>query len=452
MKRATRLIPALSQPLRASARPISVSLLSRPVAGPSTSTIYLSLRHNSTTAVPPTQPPASANGEEVPPNVTFEGLNEQADEEIERALAARSVEAATWFPTSSGTSEPILLPVSSLASPTPTLPSDANMVIALPSDVFGQRVRRDILHRCVVWFLSHRRAGTKQTKSRSTVNYSGHKMRPQKGTGHARQGDASSGTRRGGAPIHPFNPKDWAQALPRKVRDLGLRIALSSKLATGLLRVVPDLNEAGWRNTGSASRGLSNGLGDYIVEPTPEGVAAETAEAEAAGAEATSAEATEAEVVVETEALEGAAESGTAAETEAAAPLERKNKPRREVIPRFGPSKQLSILFLHSPLKPAEDVKEFTRVVRNIPGIEVLSADEVQVYHILKSRWLVMEGDVVDWFSGEAQAEMEAFGWDREGETEWTGEEGEVLPITGEGEAAPVEEATPAETREKLTV
>jgi large subunit ribosomal protein L4 len=56
-------------------------------------------------------------------------------------------------------------------------------------------MRKDILHRNVVWYLSTLREGNQSTKTRSTVNYSGRKIRPQKGSGKARAGDRSSGTR-----------------------------------------------------------------------------------------------------------------------------------------------------------------------------------------------------------------------------------------------------------------
>ena len=84
--------------------------------------------------------------------------------------------------------------VSSLASTTPTLAA-GDATVSLPASVFGQPMRKDILHRCVVWFLSTLRQGTQSTRTRSTVAYSGKKLRQQKGTGKARVGDAGSGTR-----------------------------------------------------------------------------------------------------------------------------------------------------------------------------------------------------------------------------------------------------------------
>jgi large subunit ribosomal protein L4 len=104
--------------------------------------------------------------------------------------------------------------------------------------VFGQAVRSDILHQVVRWQLAKRRQGTHKAKTRGEVNKTTRKMYKQKGTGRARHGAASAPQFRGGG--KPFGPKprDHAIGLPKKVRQLGLRIALSSKLADGKLVVL----------------------------------------------------------------------------------------------------------------------------------------------------------------------------------------------------------------------
>ncbi|WVQ98782.1 50S ribosomal protein L4 [Kwoniella sp. CBS 9459] len=378
MKSAARLIPSFSQPLRSSVRSTSartlLPLARASVAGPSTSTIPAS-RLYATTSIPPrsslpsditsTSELTGTEAEEVPSNLTFEELEQEADDEIERALAEQDSELSSFFNSSSSRFEPVLLPISSLASLTPTLPSDAELAISLPPDVFAQPIRRDILHRCVIWYLSTLRSGTKTTKTRSTVNYSGRKLRPQKGTGRARLGDASSGVLRGGAPIFPIKPKNWAQQLPRKVRELGLKIALSSKLSSGLLRVVQDLNEGQWTGTNDARRALCDGV---VVIESPVDLEP---------------------VLKASETIDAGSES-TARETEKDV----------QILNRFGRPEDLSVLFLHSPSKSPEQLLEFHRVVRNIPGIELMSTDEVEAYHILKYKWLVMEGGAVDAFSG----------------------------------------------------
>jgi large subunit ribosomal protein L4 len=104
--------------------------------------------------------------------------------------------------------------------------------------VFGQTVRSDILHQVVRWQLAKRRQGTHKAKTRGEVNKTRRKMYKQKGTGRARHGAASAPQFRGGG--KPFGPKprDHAIGLPKKVRQLGLKIALSSKLADGKLVVL----------------------------------------------------------------------------------------------------------------------------------------------------------------------------------------------------------------------
>jgi large subunit ribosomal protein L4 len=104
--------------------------------------------------------------------------------------------------------------------------------------VFGQAVRPDILHQVVRWQLAKRRQGTHKVRTRGEISKTTRKMYKQKGTGRARHGAASAAQFRGGA--KPFGPKprDHAIGLPKKVRKLGLKIALSSKLADGKLVVL----------------------------------------------------------------------------------------------------------------------------------------------------------------------------------------------------------------------
>jgi large subunit ribosomal protein L4 len=104
--------------------------------------------------------------------------------------------------------------------------------------VFGQPLRRDILHDVVRWQLAKRRQGTHQSKTRGEIKATTRKMYKQKGTGRARHGAASATQFRGGAKPFGPRPRDHAIGLPKKVRKLGLRIALSSKLADGKLVVL----------------------------------------------------------------------------------------------------------------------------------------------------------------------------------------------------------------------
>jgi len=113
--------------------------------------------------------------------------------------------------------------------------------IDLADEVFGVKVRPDILHRMVRWQLAKRRAGTHKTKEIGEVRGTTAKPYRQKGTGRARQGSRRSPQFRGGATIFGPVPRSHAHDLPKKVRKLALKTALASKLAEGKLIVVDDI-------------------------------------------------------------------------------------------------------------------------------------------------------------------------------------------------------------------
>jgi len=114
--------------------------------------------------------------------------------------------------------------------------------IQLNNFVFGANPRMDILHRNVVWYRASIRAGTASVKRRSEVRGGGRKPWRQKGTGKARQGSIRAPHWRKGGSAKGPKPRDWAYDLPYKVRRLGLRTALSARLAQGDLTVVEDLS------------------------------------------------------------------------------------------------------------------------------------------------------------------------------------------------------------------
>lgn len=116
--------------------------------------------------------------------------------------------------------------------------------IELPDDIFGLSPRADILHRVVRWQRAKAQAGTHSTLGRSEVSYSTKKIYRQKGTGGARHGSRKAPIfRKGGIYKGPV-PRSHAFDLPKKVRALGLRHALSSKAVSGDLVIVEDLNIA----------------------------------------------------------------------------------------------------------------------------------------------------------------------------------------------------------------
>jgi large subunit ribosomal protein L4 len=110
----------------------------------------------------------------------------------------------------------------------------------LDQTVFGLPVREDILLAMVRYQLSKRRAGTHQTRDISEVSGTGKKPYKQKGTGNARQGSLRSPQFRGGATIFGPQSRDHSIDLPKKVRRLALKTALSSKAASGQLVILDD--------------------------------------------------------------------------------------------------------------------------------------------------------------------------------------------------------------------
>ncbi|QRV90904.1 ribosomal protein L4/L1 family [Ceratobasidium sp. AG-Ba] len=137
--------------------------------------------------------------------------------------------------------KPIYLTMSTLLSSSESQPSPSEFAIPLSQHVFGNSMRRDILHACVVHHLDGLRQGTASTKTRAEVRGSNRKIRPQKGTGRARLGDIRSPSIRGGGTAFGPKPRDFATLLPRKVREMGMRIALSAKLKDGQLGAVESL-------------------------------------------------------------------------------------------------------------------------------------------------------------------------------------------------------------------
>lgn len=115
-------------------------------------------------------------------------------------------------------------------------------IIELSDFVFGARPRLDILHRVVVWQRAKIRAGTAKVKDRGEVRGGGRKPRPQKGSGRARQGSIRAPHFVGGGVVHgPRGPVSYEYTLPKKVRRLGLRVALSVKFSQGDLKIIDSL-------------------------------------------------------------------------------------------------------------------------------------------------------------------------------------------------------------------
>ncbi len=101
--------------------------------------------------------------------------------------------------------------------------------VEVKDEVFNVEVKKHVLWEVVKWQLASRRQGTHSTKTRGEVAYSGRKILPQKGTGNARHGDRGANILVGGGVAHGPKPRDYWYPLPKKVRKLALKMALSDK-------------------------------------------------------------------------------------------------------------------------------------------------------------------------------------------------------------------------------
>ncbi len=110
--------------------------------------------------------------------------------------------------------------------------------VELDDAIFGLEPRADILHRVVRWQRARAQAGTHKVKTRSETSYSGKKIYRQKGTGGARHGDRNAPIFRKGGVYKGPTPRSHAHDLPKKIRALGLKHALSAKAGSGKLVVL----------------------------------------------------------------------------------------------------------------------------------------------------------------------------------------------------------------------
>jgi large subunit ribosomal protein L4 len=117
--------------------------------------------------------------------------------------------------------------------------------IDLSKDVFDVPVKKEVLHEVVNWQLAKRRAGTHMVKTRGLVSGGGKKPFKQKGTGNARQGSTRSPLMPGGAKLFGPVPRSYEYNLPKKVRRLGLKMALSHLNKEGKLFIVENMKSEG---------------------------------------------------------------------------------------------------------------------------------------------------------------------------------------------------------------
>ncbi|GAA6062757.1 hypothetical protein JCM10212_005553 [Sporobolomyces blumeae] len=184
--------------------------------------------------------------------------------------APAAAEAVETSPVTGESTQPILEPLPTTQRPTaldafvhvpletfhprasdPSLDSTSataeRLIVPLPAPLFNVPSRPSLLHKIITAHLSSLRAGTASTKNRAEVNYSGRKMRPQKGTGNARLGSRGSPMLRGGGRAfgpRPKGPDGWKRKINRKEAQLGLRVSLSEKWRAGQLSIVDRLGLA----------------------------------------------------------------------------------------------------------------------------------------------------------------------------------------------------------------
>ena len=126
-----------------------------------------------------------------------------------------------------------------------TLDAGSAGSVELDDSIFGLDPRQDLIHRMVRWQLLKRMAGTHHAQDRSEVTVTGKKMFKQKGTGGARHGDKSVPQWRGGGKAFGPKPRSHAVDMPKKVRALALKHALSAKAKAGEIIVLDKASSAG---------------------------------------------------------------------------------------------------------------------------------------------------------------------------------------------------------------
>ncbi len=119
---------------------------------------------------------------------------------------------------------------------------EENGTVELPAAIFEQPVHKQALYEAVRNYRANQRQGTHDTQTRAEVKYSTAKLFRQKGTGRARAGSAGSPTRKGGGVAFGPHPRDYSYMLPRKIKRLALKSALSDRANHDRVSVVEDFN------------------------------------------------------------------------------------------------------------------------------------------------------------------------------------------------------------------
>ena len=151
-----------------------------------------------------------------------------------------------------------------------TLAGKAAGKVTVSEAVFGLEPRADILQRMVRWQLARRQQGTHATKQRSDIRATSKKLYRQKGTGSARHGNAAAPQFRGGGKAFGPNPRSHAIDLPKRVRALALKHALSAKAKADAIIVVDDLSAKEAKTKGLLAQFAGLGISNALIIGGPE--------------------------------------------------------------------------------------------------------------------------------------------------------------------------------------
>ena len=146
-----------------------------------------------------------------------------------------------------------------------TLDGEAAGTITLSDEIFGLEPRIDIIQRVVRWQLAKRRAGTHKVKGRAEIWRTGKKMYKQKGSGGARHGSMRANLFRGGGRSHGPVVRSHEHDLPKKVRVLGLKHALSAKAGSGSLMLLTEATSATPKTQGVEAQLAKLGLANALI-------------------------------------------------------------------------------------------------------------------------------------------------------------------------------------------
>lgn len=137
--------------------------------------------------------------------------------------------------------------------------------VELDSAIFEQPVKKDVLHSLVKWQLACRRSGTHKAKNKSEVSGGGKKPFKQKGTGSARQGSIRSPLMPGGGVAFPPTPRDYSYTVPKKVKQLGFKSALSYLYGAGRLFIIDEMKSTSGKTKELSERMKKFGLDKAVL-------------------------------------------------------------------------------------------------------------------------------------------------------------------------------------------